>query len=231
MPKGRIVPVTQEQVVAGKLRNLHERLRLTRQAMRSPTVPLYDPDFPDDAVDGQIALQAGQPYYYWDGAWHPFGGGAYTEIDASHNSSFDQSLVPFASFDTSDQSVFATSTAAAPTVESNSVGDQHLMLKRNGMYLARLSSTVAGGGAYFATYFDEPTGTIDIHGFAVENQATTTLAVDGSSALWMTDTTLVVNFNTTGLLGIVIPSATPATSAVVHLAVFFWPSPQAASIY
>jgi hypothetical protein len=49
----------------------------------SPTVPIYDPDFPDDAVDGQFALAStppedleeqsdAVPYFRWDNAWHPF---------------------------------------------------------------------------------------------------------------------------------------------------------------
>lgn len=58
----------------------HRRLQ---SQMQSPTVPIYDPTFPDDATNGQIALKAGRPYYYWDGGadpapaysvayWHPF---------------------------------------------------------------------------------------------------------------------------------------------------------------
>lgn len=41
-----------------------------------PTHPVYDPDFPDDAVNTQIAFQGGKPFYFWDGVWYPFSGNA-----------------------------------------------------------------------------------------------------------------------------------------------------------
>lgn len=49
----------------------------------SPTVPIYHPDFPDDAVDGQFSVagsapgsEGAQPYWFWNERWRPFAGEA-----------------------------------------------------------------------------------------------------------------------------------------------------------
>lgn len=54
---------------------LERQIRRLRSAGQTPTHPRYDPDFPDDPVETQVAFKAGAPYYYIDGAWHAFGSG------------------------------------------------------------------------------------------------------------------------------------------------------------
>lgn len=41
------------------------------QNVHTPTMPVYDPDFPDDAVEAQHAFRNGKPRYFKDGLWHP----------------------------------------------------------------------------------------------------------------------------------------------------------------
>jgi hypothetical protein len=77
----RHVPTTEMQLLRQRLDGIDRRARLQAAAGRSPTVPRYDPDFPLDGVEGQIALHTGdhtppptnkRPWYYADGDWHPF---------------------------------------------------------------------------------------------------------------------------------------------------------------
>lgn len=51
------VPTTQLDLINRRLERLAEQHRKFRSAARSPTVPIYDADFPLDAVDGQWALR------------------------------------------------------------------------------------------------------------------------------------------------------------------------------
>jgi hypothetical protein len=93
-----------------------------KSSMLSPTVPIYDPDFPDDAVNGQIALQGGEPFYYWDGAWHPFG--ALTWAAASYYGTIDSGSVvqvEYTDFITTSEDTF-------------SMTDGKLHTLRNGTY-------------------------------------------------------------------------------------------------
>lgn len=71
-----------EDVLVEELRRIKDRLRRLEN-QHSPTMPIYNPDFPDDAVDGQFALAStppvdiaddsdAKPYFRWDEFWHPF---------------------------------------------------------------------------------------------------------------------------------------------------------------
>lgn len=51
------VPTTPQDLINLRLDRLHEQHRLLRSAARSPTMPIYDADFPLDAVEGQHALR------------------------------------------------------------------------------------------------------------------------------------------------------------------------------
>jgi hypothetical protein len=53
----------------------NDRQAFQRFKNQPPSVPVYDPDFPDGAANGQIALQGGMPWYYWN-EWLPFSAGA-----------------------------------------------------------------------------------------------------------------------------------------------------------
>jgi len=47
------------QSIARNLQSAHHRIDRVRQSLKSPTVPIYEPDFPPDAVEGQLALAPG----------------------------------------------------------------------------------------------------------------------------------------------------------------------------
>lgn len=76
MAKGRLVPVSTEQVVAMRLRKIAEQHARLKQSLLTPTMPLYDPDFPDDAVEGQHAIQSGWLYTHTkvddEAKWRPY---------------------------------------------------------------------------------------------------------------------------------------------------------------
>lgn len=59
MAKARLVPLTQEQLLAQQLKNLHERIDLQKQQQSTPTVPLYG-TLPLVGVEGQVAFA--QPF-------------------------------------------------------------------------------------------------------------------------------------------------------------------------
>lgn len=71
MAYARLVPLSREQMLVAELRRLGTNHQQLKQSLKTPTVPVYD-DFPGDAVDGQIALKAGAPYYFSAGDWLPF---------------------------------------------------------------------------------------------------------------------------------------------------------------
>lgn len=81
MGKDTRVPTTELDLIRQRLDHHDRQLTLRTQAGRSPTVPIYDPEMPLDAVDGQIALKTDTipyvpptrtPYYFEAGEWHPF---------------------------------------------------------------------------------------------------------------------------------------------------------------
>jgi hypothetical protein len=78
----RKVTLTPEDVLIKELHAIKDRLRRLEN-QHSPTVPVYNPDFPTDAVDAQIAIAStppedleeestALPYFRWADAWHPF---------------------------------------------------------------------------------------------------------------------------------------------------------------
>jgi len=72
--KARTVPSTIFDAQARELRALKDRVSKLENA-HVVTHPIYTPDYPDDAVETEIAFSGSQPVYYRDGAWHPFASG------------------------------------------------------------------------------------------------------------------------------------------------------------
>jgi hypothetical protein len=72
MGKEHRVPTTPDQHLGHKLGRIQQDLSRLKARLRIPTMPRHDPELPLDAIDGEHALHLGVPYYYWDGAWHPF---------------------------------------------------------------------------------------------------------------------------------------------------------------
>lgn len=70
MPINRPVPRSEFDLLKEEMKRTRaELLQLRNQ--HAPTVPVYIPDYPDDAVEGQHAFRDLKPKYFRDGIWHP----------------------------------------------------------------------------------------------------------------------------------------------------------------
>lgn len=80
MSLARRVQRREQDALLAEFKKFHDRLRKLEN-QHSPTVPVYDPDPPDDGVDAQFALMSttpapaaispAQPYFFFAGEWHP----------------------------------------------------------------------------------------------------------------------------------------------------------------
>src|SRR5574338_440379 len=135
-------------ILIGRIEQLERHVGLARNVQR-PTVPIYDnTDYPQDAVEGQIAVGLDDNLHFFkDGVWHDVGGvGAYAAVWYDNTgttitnpaysipTSTGGLYVPFYQLQTTDPAIFSLGTFAP---NENNPGDKKIYLSARGTYIAQ----------------------------------------------------------------------------------------------